>query len=218
MTVLITGATGRIGRVLAASLADVGLPVTILTRRPHRAFEAFGESIKTYEWHPICEPVPSAAMVGVDTIVHLMGDPLLGRLSPAKLKRLARSRSTSLRRIIDTGGGRPLRLIMASSVGIYPGKGAQSSDSEQAMNVASVGTKSHRMTNALQGVVADWEAAAQPLIELGGSVAFVRLGQVICADGFPDFLVTLKKQGICAPLEADCAVPAISLQDAAAKK
>gem|GEM_PF-2022522 len=216
MNVLITGATVRIGRVLARSLADVGLPVTIITRRPHRVFEAFGDTIQACEWHPLSEAVPAAAMAGVDTIVHLMGDPLQGRLTPARLKRLTASRVSSLNRLIAAVAGRPIRLIMASNIGIYPGMGARSCDADGEHSPLGGGKVPKPVTSALQEVIADWEAAAQPLIDGGSAVAFVRLGAVICADGFPSALLSLKARGLPLPLEPACSVPAISLQDAAA--
>lgn len=37
MTVLVTGATGRVGRMVVDLLADAGLPVRALTRRPDEA-------------------------------------------------------------------------------------------------------------------------------------------------------------------------------------
>lgn len=211
MTVLITGATGRIGRVLARSLAEVGMPVRLLTRRPHRAVEYFGDAIPGWEWHPISEPVPEAALEGVTTIIHLMGEPLEGPLGPAKLKRIGTSRIVSLQRLIDGLKGRPLRVILASSIGIYPG-GEPVDDGDLTHGRAAI----QRETSALQGVIAAWEDAAQPLMAAGGKVAFLRLGQVIGAGDFLRLLLQLRSERIHKQLSAESHVSAIALQDATA--
>ena len=61
MTILITGATGLIGRTLTRALLDQDQQVRIVTRRPHRvleAFSAYSSRILAFEWHPRTEPFP----------------------------------------------------------------------------------------------------------------------------------------------------------------
>src|SRR5512145_2392568 len=81
MTILITGATGLIGRALTRALLDQGQQIRIITRRPHRVLEAFAahsSRILAFEWHPRTEPFPPEALDGVERIVHLMGEPIYG--------------------------------------------------------------------------------------------------------------------------------------------
>ena len=81
MTILITGATGLIGRPLTRALVDQGQQVRVVTRRPHRvleAFSAYSSRVLAFEWHPRTEPFPPEALQGVERIVHLMGEPIYG--------------------------------------------------------------------------------------------------------------------------------------------
>ncbi len=65
MTILITGATGLVGRALAQSLLDQGADVRVVTRRPHRVLEAFNSSrLSAFEWHPRTEPLLPEALEG----------------------------------------------------------------------------------------------------------------------------------------------------------
>src|SRR5262249_59571357 len=79
MTILITGATGLIGRALTLSLLAQGTQVRVITRRPHRvleAFSAYSNHVLAFEWHPRTEPFPPEALEGVERIIHLMGEPI----------------------------------------------------------------------------------------------------------------------------------------------
>ena len=65
MTILITGATGLIGRPLTLALLDQGAQVCVITRRPHRvleAFERYSSRVLAFEWHPRTEPFPPEAL------------------------------------------------------------------------------------------------------------------------------------------------------------
>ena len=228
MAVLITGATGRIGRVLTGSLVDAGMRVHVLTRRPHRIMEYFGDRVTGFEWHPLNEPVPEGALDDIDTIVHLMGDPLTGKATAAKLQRLTRSRVNSTVRLAEAAGGRPIRLIMASSAGIYPpispSPQRASSPTVKGDEVPHSTPSIAALENApvaealapLQRVIAKWEASADPFRATGGSVICVRLGQVISHDGFPQHLAKLRARRLGVLLDPADTIPAIALADAVA--
>ncbi len=264
MAILITGATGRIGRVLTETLVNAGLRVHVVTRRPHRAHEYFGARVTAFEWHPIHEPLPRGALQGVDTIVHLMGDPLSGTASSDKLQCLTNSRVISTRRLADavaagqssadqssgdksSGGraGRAIRLILASSTGIYAAAARLPPTPEAVRGLKSaktvdIGSDSnpnprqtpaapspsvppltedapvHEPATALQRSILQWETAANPFQKSGSSVAVVRLGQVISRDGFPRSLVRAKARGLDIRLNDEASVPVIALADAVA--
>ena len=81
MTILITGATGLVGRALTLALLEQGTDVRVVTRRPHRvleAFSAYSSRVLAFEWHPRTEPFPPEALAGVERVIHLMGAPLQG--------------------------------------------------------------------------------------------------------------------------------------------
>jgi uncharacterized protein len=121
MTVLITGATGLVGRALTQSLVDAGIAVRAVTRRPHRALETFDRRVTAFEWHPRTEPFPAPALEGVERIIHLMGEPLYGPLTLETRARVIASRHVPTRRPIEALGRTRVHLIAASSAAVYGG-------------------------------------------------------------------------------------------------
>jgi uncharacterized protein len=208
MTILITGATGLIGRVLTQTLLDNGARVRILTRRPHRALELFDDRVNAYEWHPRSEPLPAGALDGVERIVHLLGEPLLGRPTPAKRERIVASRRIATGRLLEALDRRRVHLILASSVAVY-GFGAGPPIGEQ----SAVEPPRAGLPLELRGC----EEAAEAARGNGSLVTLVRLGLVMAPGAFPAMLVRLMESGIAwRDQHADAVVPAIDLTDAAA--
>ena len=77
MRILLTGATGLIGRELGKALAARGDRLVCLVRDPearrHLPFPA-----TCFEWDHL-RAVPALALEGVDAIVHLAGEPVAGK-------------------------------------------------------------------------------------------------------------------------------------------
>src|SRR5262249_54199439 len=122
MAVLVTGATGLIGRALVKSLIDSDETIHVLSRDPVRASALMGKSVnRIFAWHPATDDLPEAALEGVKTIFHLMGEPVGGRWSKAKVDAIAASRITSAGKIARFIKGQRCRFITASSFGIYAG-------------------------------------------------------------------------------------------------
>jgi NAD dependent epimerase/dehydratase family enzyme len=207
MTILITGATGLIGRALTQSLLDQGIHPHVVTRRPHRALEMFDSRVTAFEWHPRTEPLPADALDGVERIIHLMGEPLYGPLSGERRARVAASRRIGTERIIEALGGRSrMHVIAASSVSVY-GYG----DGPPLTETTAVAPPRDRLGLAL----IDCEEAAEPLRASGAVVTQVRLGPVIAPGTFPDRLKTLFDQRMAwRNAHPEAAIPAIDLIDA----
>jgi len=92
MTVLVTGATGRVGRMVVDLLADAGLPVRALTRRPEEAALPAGVEVVTGDL-----TVPEsldAALRGVDAVFLVWTVP--PATAPAVVERIA----TYARRVV----------------------------------------------------------------------------------------------------------------------
>ena len=92
MTVLVTGATGRVGRMVVDLLVDAGLPVRALTRRPEEAALPAGVEVVTGDL-----TVPEsldAALRGVDAVFLVWTVP--PATAPAVVERLA----TYARRVV----------------------------------------------------------------------------------------------------------------------
>ena len=77
MRVVITGATGTIGRAVTDRLKARGDEVVALSRDARRGREALG--VEVHEWDTVHAP-PAAALEGADAVVHLLGEHEVSRL------------------------------------------------------------------------------------------------------------------------------------------
>jgi len=208
MTVLITGATGLVGRAVTQSLLDSGLRPRVVTRRPHRVLEAFDSRVLAFEWHPRSEPLPAPALDGVERIVHLMGEPLYGPLTREKRASIVASRRVGTERLVEALGRTRIHLIVASSAAVYGfGEGPPLTETTQ------VQRPKDKLALALLGC----EEAAERLRENGSIVSLVRMGPVIAPGAFPDSLRALFDRRIgWRNFHPEAAIPAIDHVDAVA--
>src|SRR6476646_6085915 len=125
MRVVITGATGLIGRVLAQALLDRGDEVVALSRDADRAREALGDHIEARAWpNPTGAPPPAAALAGADAVVHLLGEPVAQRWTAEAKENIRRSREDGTRSLVQgllalTPDRRPGTLVSQSATGLY---------------------------------------------------------------------------------------------------
>lgn len=205
MTVLITGATGLIGRAVTGRFLHIGAEVRVLTRRPHRAREMFGEAVGIVEWHPMTELPPDRAFQDVDLVVHLMGEPVRGRWSQTKRERVRASRVVTTEKIADAIAGKPVRLLSASSFAIYPGQLGESYDERAPLGEPASFVKS---------MIHDWELAAFRAHEQGASVAILRFGMVASPGGYPNWMVEAFAAGRgVLPGDGAQIVPVVDIED-----
>lgn len=170
--VLVSGATGLVGRRLVPRLADRFISIRTLSR----SGGAPGAGIESASWDGI-DP-GAAAVAGVDAVVHLAGEPIFGGLpTRARLARIRESRVASTRRIVERiaaieEGARPRTFVCASAVGIYGDRGDQELDERAAPG-----------TGFLADLCRDWEAEAARAEALGVRVVSLRIGVVLAREG-----------------------------------
>src|SRR5258708_24351809 len=100
MKVLITGATGLIGRALCGSLSEQGHTVVALSRSPEttRGLSA----AELHKWARVSGDFPARALAGVDAVVHLAGEPIVARRwSEEQKKRIRDSRVLTTRTLVE---------------------------------------------------------------------------------------------------------------------
>jgi uncharacterized protein (TIGR01777 family) len=213
MTVLITGATGLVGRALTLALLEQGTDVRVVTRRPHRvleAFSAYSSRVLAFEWHPRTEPFPPEALGGVERIIHLMGEPFYGPATRAARQRIVESRRTVAKRLGEALGRQRVHLIVASSAAVYGfGAGAPLTEASAV----------RRPRDRLAQAVLAAEEAVEQLGANGSTVTSVRLGMVVGPGGFLGPLHQLHAAGFtwrAPPPESPnpTIIPAIDLGDA----
>jgi uncharacterized protein len=206
MSVLVTGATGRLGQALVARLQAEGRDVRILTRRLYRAIALFGDGLRIHEWHPLSEEIPPAATAGVSVVAHLMGEPLAGRPTADKIERIRVSRLTATARLAAAFAGRRVRVVGAS-VPYLDGKArAEPIDESQPRGAAK---------SALESMAQAYEAALRAMAAEGASVAIVRLGLILAPEAGLSVPLRLADWRLGLGLE-NALIPAIDIEDAAA--
>jgi uncharacterized protein len=167
--IAVTGATGFIGRSLCAELARRGHQVVALSRDPARARELL-PAAEAVAWGGESQPLPP-----VDALVNLAGEPIAGRWTDEKKRRIRESRVAGTRRLvaaIRSTEPRPAVLVSVSAVGYYGDRGE-----ETLTEFSSSGD------GFLADLCREWEAQAQQAVELGVRVARFRLGVVLAGDG-----------------------------------
>lgn len=174
--VLVSGATGLVGRRFCeAWAADTG-PVRALTRNARAAAEGLRGDVSCVEWDGITPP--EAALAECGAVVHLAGEPVFaGRLTSQRRRRIRSSRVDSTEAVVRTLAGlpaaqRPRLLVCASAVGYYGDRGDEELD-----ETAGAGS------GFLADVCRDWEAAARGAEAHGVRVVRLRIGIVLAQSG-----------------------------------
>lgn len=191
MIVLITGATGFIGKALTARLASEGHALRILTRNPN-ATQAGSmpdalAAATAFFW-PAGGPVPDAAMDGVDAVIHLAGENI-GQWpwTAARKARILESRVKGTRELVAAMGRatrKPAVFAAASAVGYY-GDGGERLLEE----MAGPGT------GFLAEVCVAWEREIFRAEEMGVRTVAVRNGLVLGRGGALEKLIPAYRWG-----------------------
>lgn len=128
--ILMTGATGLIGRELALKLFLGGHQLAFIGRNPLAIKKKLGIPCEVFEWKDVVnDPFPLQSLQGVDHVVHLAGEPIAEhRWSTAVKKRIVDSRVASTQKlvnaIIETHESHRIQSIVCSSaIGFYGNAG-----------------------------------------------------------------------------------------------
>ncbi|MHC4943809.1 MAG: TIGR01777 family oxidoreductase [Planctomycetota bacterium] len=170
LRVAVTGATGLVGSAIASFLASGGHHVHPMVRRSP---EPGREEI---EWNPQAGRIDSAALEGLDGIIHLAGENIAaGRWNPVRKEAIFKSRVEGTRLLSKTLAKlekRPRFLICASAIGYY---GPQQDE---------MITEEHDPGEGfLAEVSRAWEEAAAPARDAGIRVVNLRIGVVLSPQG-----------------------------------
>lgn len=109
--VLVSGVSGPIGAALLPSLTAAGYEITRLVR----------DGSAGLRWNP-AQPLDPAAVSGFDVVIHLAGEPIVGRWTDAKKAAIRDSRVLGTRHITEAlvqAAKPPKVLISASAIGYY---------------------------------------------------------------------------------------------------
>jgi uncharacterized protein (TIGR01777 family) len=164
-----------IGQALCRRWHARGWEVVALTRSPSAARRSLPELSAAFAWDAARETAPERAFDGVSAVVHLAGEPVTGRWTAEKKRRIYTSREQGTHHLVDALerlGRRPEVLVSASAIGYYGDRG----DETLSENAAPADDFLARVCKA-------WEAEAVRAAALGIRVAVPRISIVLSADG-----------------------------------
>jgi hypothetical protein len=167
MKIVVSGSTGLVGSALTPALTSQGHTVVPLVRRRL----ASGE--RALAWDPERGTIDRAGLEreGADVVIHLAGENVFGRWSPAKKQRIRDSRVNGTRLVCDALAGLtrpPATLLAASAIGYYGDRGDEEVTEQSAPG-----------EDFLAHVARDWEAATTPATRAGIRVVNLRFGVVL---------------------------------------
>jgi uncharacterized protein (TIGR01777 family) len=174
MRVLVSGASGRIGRALCDELLGRGDEVVGLTRSPDKAAEAQPQ-ITWHGWEPTLERPTDAAFEGVDGVINLVGEKINQRWSADAKKKIMETRRTATHNLVGAIEGlatKPGVLVSQSAVGYYGNRGDETLDESSSPG-----------DSFDAEVCVEWEKAAHEVDAAGVRLTIVRTGQVMETEG-----------------------------------
>lgn len=170
MKLLITGATGLIGRHIRAICKEKAYSVHYLTRDPDKIEDH--PDYKGFLWDPDKGQIDKRCFKDVDKIIHLAGAPISKRWTKSYRKSILRSRIKSaalLHKVLLKEENQVIQFVSASAIGVYP-------DSISHLYKESSKEKAN---DFLGLVVQEWEKTADSFKELGIMVTKMRIGLVL---------------------------------------
>lgn len=171
--ILITGATGLIGRELTKKCLDAGIAVNYLTTSSDK-IQRKG-NYKGFYWNPQKGEIDEKAFKGTTAIINLAGASISKRWTNKQRKIIIDSRVVSMNLLFTTLqkiDHEIVHFISASGISIYPNSETKlyTEENEEVDDTF------------LAKVVVAWEAAAVRFKELGMEVSKVRTGMVLAQD------------------------------------
>ncbi len=173
MRIVVTGATGLIGKSLCKKLYP-DYEIIALSRHPMKA--RVGQNITVVQWDARSAGPLTKYIDGASAVVNLAGESIAyGRWTPAKKQRILQSRLNVTNAVVEaikSAKHKPGVLIQASAIGYYgfdtPGPADENSSAGEGY-LAEVCTK--------------WEQSSKPVEQCGTRRVIIRTGLVLSGDG-----------------------------------
>ena len=171
-TVLVTGATGFIGRKLVYRLVSRGDGVIVHARNAAKAADLFGPHVDV-----VTDLTQVPAETRIDAVVNLAGEPIAGapwtRRRRALLLESRLGVTRALLELVERLEVKPTTWINASAIGYY---GARAGDD-------SLNEKSGTGSGFQAELCRRWEETASRAAEHGVKVSTLRIGVVLSSEG-----------------------------------
>lgn len=175
MKILITGATGLVGKSLGIELVRQGHELVVVSRNAREARKNCPFPCEVIEADLNIAPLAPEALNGVEGVINLMGEPIAqGFWNKAKKERLRQSRITATRHLVQSFESCPPKVfISASAIGFYGSRA-----DEKLAESASAGE------DFLAQLCVEWEREATVLKQNGKTrVCVIRIGLILSSLG-----------------------------------
>lgn len=175
MKVLITGATGLVGKAIVDLCLKENIGVNYLTTRKDKIRAK--NNYNGFFWNPSSNEIDLDCFKGVSAIINLAGASVAKRWTSAYKKEILDSRLDSLKTLYrglrNVEKSTITSFVSASAVGIYPSSLSNFYSEDEAVADDSF----------LGKVVVDWEEEAAVFHSLNINVANIRIGTVLSLHG-----------------------------------
>ncbi|MFS8120276.1 MAG: TIGR01777 family oxidoreductase [Microcoleus sp.] len=180
MKVAIAGATGFVGSRLVERLHSEGHSVLVLARDSERARRVFPASaypnLEIVAYTPAESGDWQTSIAGCDSVVNLAGVPIAEeKWTAARKQAILDSRKLTTAKLVEAialANPKPSVLVSTSAIGYYG-----TSETAEFDETSLAGD------DFLAAVCKEWEAAAQPVKDLGTRLAILRFGIVMGKGG-----------------------------------
>lgn len=167
MRILLSGATGFVGKKLGLELVRRGHEVVAVVRNPGKVELPFPSEV--IRWGDVPE--------NIDAVIHLAGESIAGgRWTARRKEQLVTSRLGTTRQLVEilpkVRGRKPRVVLGASAVGIYGDRGHEVLTERSPLSSSFLGDLCRR-----------WEAELFRAEDFGSRVAAFRIGVVLGRDG-----------------------------------
>ncbi|WP_350292388.1 TIGR01777 family oxidoreductase [uncultured Croceitalea sp.] len=175
MKVLITGATGLVGKAIVRELNDKGVHVNYLTTSKEKLVTK--DTYKGFYWNPSKKEIDLECFDNVTAIINLAGASISNRWTTSYKAKVLDSRIDSLRTLHDgirkSGTKNITSFVSASAIGIYPNSFSSFyTEEEQSIDDSFLGD-----------VVKAWEEEIDTFTNFDFSIAKIRIGLVLSKNG-----------------------------------
>jgi len=174
MKLLITGATGLIGKNIIAIAKERKIPIHYLTTRKQKL--TYSDAIKGFYWNPKRGEIDSRCIEGVDTLIHLAGASISKPWTSKNKNEILESRVNSSQLLIEVLAKQKIKMksiVCAGAIGIYP----NSLDEVYQEDSPLV------QDNFLQKVTASWENKLECMSNHTNHLSILRIGLVLANGG-----------------------------------
>ena len=172
-TILITGATGLVGKALVKECLSKGFNIHYLTTSKSKISSK--KNYKGFYWNPQLDQIDPKCFEGVSTVINLAGSSIAQRWTKVSKSTILSSRKNALELLHSTIETHkfPIRhVISASAIGIYPDSKTRYYKEDFQGTDASF----------LRTVVRSWEGALKSFKSLGVLTTALRIGIVLDAN------------------------------------